>query len=782
MFDLRTTAAILATVALLHAQQPPPPLQQVPVPPGFGPRMYGPAMQTPAEPPPAAPKPAAPGQPAPAGAAASGKATTQAPVRTASFGGFNLQNASLVEVVDQLARVLKINYVLDPQVKGGVILNTYGEVKDINPRALLDMILRINGAAMVQVGDLHRIVLLPSAVRLPIKPQVDAKSIPEDDRVLLNLIFLKYAAADELSKLLSPFMGEGAQTYVYAPANLMMILDSGRNMRRTLELISMFDSDTLASQRVRLFEASHSRPSDLAKEMEGVLKAVSLGGKSSNVQFIPVDRINTLIAIAPNPGVFEEVEKWLKKLDVKVKVTAGSTDNFVYRVKYGRAEMLAGAIMQLYGGYGYGMGMGMGMYGGYGMGGYGMGGYGMGGYGTGGYGTSGYGAGGYGMGGYGMGGYGMGGYGMGGYGMGGYGMGGYGMGGFGGAGYSPMYTGSAQTAGGAQGTAGTTQTGTSGDQTGSYLGAGGVGSMGRIPRVVPNPMDNTLLIQATQQEYEQILKLLTLLDVAPRQVLIEAKIYEVNLTGAFASGVAAYLQRQGTTSTSGASLTTRQILGSASSGGLTLSAGTLVGQSRELLAFLTAQETTERTRVISAPSVIATDSIAASINVGTEVPTLTAQAVTGVQSSGSSLFANTISNRQTGVTLSITARVNPSGIVTLVINQEVSAPIAASSSSAIQSPSFSKRSVQTQVTVQDGDTIAIGGIINETNTASTTGVPVLHRIPGVGSLFGSRSTSKERSELIIFMTPRVIYDTTEIIEASDELKGRLKRLQKYVKE
>jgi general secretion pathway protein D len=319
------------------------------------------------------------------------------------------------------------------------------------------------------------------------------------------------------------------------------------------------------------------------------------------------------------------------------------------------------------------------------------------------------------------------------------------------------------------------------DQTGTYLGYSGYGMMGRIPRVVPNPMDNTLLIQGTPQEYEQILKLLTMLDVPPRQVLIEAKIYEVTLTGAFASGVAAYLQKRGATSTTGQSLGTRQLLGTATVSGINLTAGALVGQSRELLAFLSAQETTARTKVISAPSIIATDSISASINVGTEVPTLTAQAVTGVQSGGSSLFANTVSSRTSGVTLSILARVNPSGIVTLVINQEVSAPIAPAAG-AIQSPSFSKRTVQTQVTVQDGDTIAIAGIINESNTASSAGIPILHRIPVIGAAFGSRSTTRERTELIIFMTPKVIYDTAEIVEASDELRSRLKRLNKIVKE
>jgi general secretion pathway protein D len=772
----RTSVAILALTALLTAQEPAPPLRPVPVPPGFGVRYETPAGQPPEQTAPPKPEPVRPAQPAKPAAPGQPPAP---PSPRSPFGGFSLQNASLVEVIDQLARVLKLNYVLDPRVKGGVILNTYGEIKNLDPRALLDMILRINGAAMIQVGELYRIVPLNEVSRLPIKPQVDATNIPDDDRVLLNLIFLKYATVEELSKLLTPFMGEGAQTFAYAPANLLLLLDSGRNMRRTMELIGMFDSDVLASQRVRLFDTEHGRPSDLAKELDSVMKAVSLGGKSSTIQFLPVDRINTLVAIAPNPGVFDEVGKWLKKLDVKAKVTAGTVDNYVYRVKYGRAEMMAGAIMQLYGGYG--MGMGMGGYGGMGMGGYG--GMGMGGYGGmgGGYGGMGGGYGGMGGGYGGMGG----GYG----GMGG-GYGGMGMGGYGGGPYMTTampipYTGpggAPSAAGAVPGAAGVAGAGMPADQTGSYLGGyAGFAPMGRIPRVVPNPMDNTLLIQGTPQEYEQIQKLLVMLDVAPRQVLIEAKIYEVALTGAFASGVASFLQNRGSAAAGGARLDSRQLLASAPGTGINLTAAALVGQSRELLAFLSAQETTQRSKVISAPSIIATDSIAASINVGTEVPTLTAQAVTGVQQGGNSLFANSISNRNSGVTLSITARVNPSGIVTLVINQEVSSPIAPAAGS-IQSPSFSKRSVNTQVTVQDGDTIAIGGIISESNTASSAGIPYLNRIPGLGAVFGNKSTTRERTELIIFMTPRVIFDTADIGEASDELKSRLKRLRKIVQE
>ncbi len=761
---VQAIATWLALVAFLGAQQVPPPAGALPG-----------ASSQPAQPAATAPQPAQP--PAMVTPTPSGRAFLQ------------VENASLKDVIDALARQLKINYILDPRVNGAVTVKTYGELRELDPRALLDTILRVNGAAMVQVGNLYRIVPLADATRLPMPPQVNPQQAPDDEQVSLNLIFLKYAMVADLSKLLERLVGEGATMITYPPANLLLILDSNRSMRRTMELIALFDSDALASQRVRLFEVKNGSPVDIAKELDTVFGAMSMAEKGSAVRFMPIERINSIMAVAPNPGVFEEVDKWVKKLDVPVRATAGSVDNYVYRVKYGYAEVIGGAIMQLYlgvytsgyGGYG-GYGGMQGGYGGYGgmQGGYG--GYGgmQGGYG--GYGGMQGGYGGYG----GM----QGGYG--GYGgmQGGFGglsqrMGGYGTG-------STMMiprqaTGSAGQSIGAAGTA-TAQQGAAlaggTDLSGSYLAAGAPYFLPEnMPRVVPNPMDNTLLIQASPQEYEKILKLLKQLDVPPRQVLIEAKIYEVTLTGAFAMGVTSALERRTSGDVGGPSLASRVAQAAASaSGGLVLTAGTLVGRSRQLLAILTATEDNRNTKVISAPVVIATDSIPASINVGQDVPTLTSQAVTGVQQSGSSLFANTVSTRNSGVTLSIVARINPSGVVTMMISQEVSSPQAPAASAAIQSPSFSTRNVQTQVTVEDGDTIAIGGIIQESDTSSTSGVPYLSRIPFLGAAFGAKSTTKERTELVVFLTPRVIYDTNSIAEATEEVKSKLKRLSHIIQE
>ncbi len=389
-----------------------------------------------------------------------------------------------------------------------------------------------------------------------------------------------------------------------------------------------------------------------------------------------------------------------------------------------------------------------------------------------------YGGGGYGGGAYGGGAYGGGAYGGGAYGGGAYGGGAYG--GAGGLGYGSPYNGGYPGAGGAAGGAvNPAAAAAGGDLTGQYLGNAAQAAL-RGPRVIANPMNNTLLIQATAQEYESIQELIRELDIPPRQVLIEAKIYSIDLTYSFSSDITAALQSLNATG-SVASTAGSLMSGLSASGGVSLSAAMLVGKSRQLLGTVTLMESESRAKVLSAPAVIATDSIPASISVGTTVPTLsssTASGITGATTQG-------ISNTSTGIGLNIVARVTPSGIVTMIINQNISDPEAttnSSSGSSIGSPSFATKSISTQVTVQDGDTIAIGGQIQESTTTTLAGIPLLDRIPFLGALFGARSYGKERTELIMFLTPHVIFDSNQMIDATDELRDKIKLLRKDVKE
>jgi general secretion pathway protein D len=749
--------SVLAALAVWQApaQQPPAPPQQAPVP----------LQQAPV------PPQQAPAQPATA---------QQAPAQAAAPPGpvMNLQDASLTEVVDRLARQLKINIEIDPRVKGTITLNTYGETKNLDPRNLLDMILRVNGFGMVQEGDIYRVIPLADAVRQPIPFEVNGRNIPADEQLILNLVFLKYVSVEELSKVLQEFTDVNAVMKVYPPANLLFILDSRRNMRRLMELVALFDSDTFAGERVRLYELHNARPSDLVKELDSVFKSISLDNKTATVRFLAVDRIGTLIAVAPSPGVFDTVETWIKKLDVAVSSTSGVIDTYVYHVRYGSADCLAMSLNQLYmpagagGGYGYGGGAspyggGVSPYGGGYGGAYGAGGMG-GSYGAGGMGGS-YGAGG--MGGTG-GGYGSqnsfsSGFG----GTGGpcgtsAGMGG--MGGMGGGYGYPSFGGySAQTVAAPVAGPGGALAGTATAAGASAPAA--AGTTEKPPRIVSNPLDNSLLIQADAQQYQGILKLLKELDVMPRQILLEAKIYSVVMSGSFAMGVNYYFQQ--------VSGMQRKPLASLVNNATQLSAGMLVGQAKELLAFLSLSDNASNARVISEPSLIATDSIPASINVGSQVPVLTGTIIT--PGGGTNTQTQAISSHDTGVTLQVNARVNPSGVVTLIIDQEVSNPTATTTSS-IPTPSFDQQVVQTQITMQDGDTIAIGGLISENTSSGSSGIPGLNRLPFVGGFFGSKTYSHDRSELIIFMTPHVIYGIDDLLEASEELKTSVRKLRKYI--
>ena len=684
-----------------------------------------------------------------------------------SVGNLNLTNASLREVIDQLARQLRLNVIIDDKVTGSVTLNTYGAATGIDARNLLELLLRINGAGIVQEGDITHIVPINQLVRQPISQVADAANIPEDDRTMLNLVFLKFVTVEEVTKILSEFSDERTVIRSYAPANLLFIMDSRRNMRHLMDLIAMFDSDTFNGERIRLFDVQNTLPSSLLKDLDRVLKSISLDNNTSTVRFLPVDRIGKLIAVAPNPGVFDRVETWIRKLDVPITVTSTVIDTYIYRVNYGRADCLSQALNQLYnpglqqyGGFGgnnqYGGGQAYNPVGGqFNQAGGGGGGGGFGGN------NSNYGnqnAFNNGFGGAGA--------------CGPYGQMGGGMNGYANTQYAnPAFGGfAAQTPiqpGGLIGAAAAPQPAAPSATAPIVSTTDGSGP----PRIVAMPLDNSLMIQANPQQYQSILKLLRELDKPPRQILLEAKTYQVIMSGSFSAGVTASFEQR--------SNANRRLLGSLQGAATSLQAGILVGQARQLLAFLQLQENASNARVISEPSLIATDSIPASINVGAQVPVLTGTIAN--LSGANTVTQQGISARNTGVTLQVNARVNPSGVVTLIINHEVSKQ-SGNGSAAIPTPSFDQQTVQTQVTVQDGDTIAFAGIISEDNTNTSQGIPGLNKIPKVGFLFGQQSRSNSRTELVLFITPHVIYDTNDLLEASDQVKSQMKKLRKYIVE
>ena len=628
----------------------------------------------------------------------------------------HLENADLLQVIGIIAGELQMNYVVDPRVQGTVIINTLGQLQRSDLFPLLQMILRINGATAVQTGNFYRIVPLQEVQRLPIEPELNpqAASLSDDDRMVMNIIPLKYVSAPDMTRILTPFVSEGGHLVSHDAGNVLMITDTSRSMKRLLEIVAMFDTEVFTNQRARLYPIKNSQAGRIALELQEVFSAYALSAESSAIRFVPMDRINSVLVVTGNPGVYPEVERWLERLDQAVPEAGVRT--FIYRVENGKAENLASVLTQLL------------------------------------------------------------------------------------FGAPPPLTQSPGAAGQPAGAISGAQVG------GAMISGAPAGAPAAVPaaaslvpgamtrqgqtaqadplahlRIVPDIINNLLVIRATAQEYERIRQMLQELDIVPRQVMIEAKVYEVDLTGDLSAGVTAFLQRR---TTNGLNSRGTGGFGAVSGGApaLTASMGTLVGRMRELLIFLNAAESRSDARVISAPSILATDNLPASISVGAEIPILSSQVFgLGAQTAGNPVFTNSIQNRETGVLLTIVPRVNSSGLVTLQISQEVSAPLAPAAG-AIQSPSISKRSISTQAVVQDGETIALGGIIQENRTYSRNRIPLLGDIPYVGALFGNTSLSTQRTELILLLTPTVIQDTSEARIATAEFRGKLRELSKILAE
>jgi len=174
--------------------------------------------------------------------------------------------------------------------------------------------------------------------------------------------------------------------------------------------------------------------------------------------------------------------------------------------------------------------------------------------------------------------------------------------------------------------------------------------------------------------------------------------------------------------------------------------------------------------VISAPTIMALDNQKAILQVGDQVPILTQQSQdTG---NGSAPIINSVQMKDTGVILTVTPRINNAGRVMLDIQQEVS-NVTKTESSDIDSPTIQQRKIQTRVLVNDGESLALGGLIQQNNNVDRSQVPILGDIPILGNAFKQKDDSIRRTELIIFIRPHVVRDINEAREVTDEFRGKI---------
>jgi general secretion pathway protein D len=283
--------------------------------------------------------------------------------------------------------------------------------------------------------------------------------------------------------------------------------------------------------------------------------------------------------------------------------------------------------------------------------------------------------------------------------------------------------------------------------------------------IVAEPVNNALLVSASPRYFEQVEEMIMELDQPQKQVLIQVLLAEITLDGTTDWGMQwqTDLDLQG----KGIPVDSADInsLGGTSSavgaiGGLT---ATLTGDNWGFI--LKAMQSDGRLEILSRPQILAADNQPATIDVGQRVPVVTGSRVT---ERGDSI--NTFEYEQVGIQLEVTPRINPDGIVKMDVSPTISAM--ASSSVEIAAgftvPIINSRSASTAVSVQDGQTIVIGGLISTEDNQRVTKIPLLGDIPYIGAAFKRTKKTRVRSELLIILTPHVINEPTDVERFSRE--------------
>jgi general secretion pathway protein D len=285
-------------------------------------------------------------------------------------------------------------------------------------------------------------------------------------------------------------------------------------------------------------------------------------------------------------------------------------------------------------------------------------------------------------------------------------------------------------------------------------------------RIVANNATNSLIIRAPARIYRQILDVVRQIDRPPVQVYISVMIAEVTLNDTLRYGVQAYLQRASFSIADATKLPLAPTLPGFSF---------LLNDRNSPSLMLDALSAVTNVRVVSSPSIVTLDNQPAIIKVGNQIP-IVVQQTQGTQSAGAPLI-NTVEYRDAGVSLRVTPRVSETDLVSMDITQELSAVVTPiDNTSATLTPTFSQRAINSTIAVYNRQTVILGGLIASQQNLDRNSIPLINRIPILGDLLGTTSNIGTRTELVVFITPRVIHDAVDASRVSEDVRNALQLL------
>ena len=629
----------------------------------------------------------------------------------------NFEGADLREVVRNiLGDILNENYTIDPAVGGTVTIRTSSGIPREALPATLETLLRANGATMVKSGGLYMVVPQAAAVRGNVTPQLgnSTRALPAGFSV--QIVPLRYVGVREMLRILEPFAKDAQAVRPDELRNMLILAGTERELRHLMDTIDMFDIDWMTGMSAGVFTLQNSDVKSVMTELEKLVGDRNTSPITGILKIVPIERMNALLVVTPQPAYLDEVKKWIERLDKGGE--GGGPQLYVYSLQNTRAERLAPLLQQA----------------------------------------------------------------------------------FTGRAAQPLPAAAPTVAPGTPaGTivnppafaaqpsppvAGPSTIVVNQPPAAAPPGAAqGIGIVRNL-QVVADKDNNTLLVIATAAEYSVIETALKKLDIPQRQVLIDVTIAEVTLTDDLKFGVE-WLFKGGAPSGRGAG---GLFLGNpgfnpAQPNPASTGLGTNIAQGfvyfinnanfpGGIQAALHLLDSYGSTKVVANPHVAAADNQKATIKSGTRIP-INQQTLVGGTTNAVTTTSQYI---DTGVLLQVTPHINAGGLVSLDVQAEVSNP--GTPAVVGDAPPINTRSVQTYVTVQSGQTMVMGGLISDSRGNTSAGLPLLSRIPILGGLFGNQELKNDRTELVLFITPRVVESEVDVTRAIDELRRRMENMDR----
>nr|MBA3505256.1 hypothetical protein [Betaproteobacteria bacterium] len=261
----------------------------------------------------------------------------------------NFEGADLREVIRNiLGDILNENYSIDPAVGGTVTIRTSSGIPRDALAATLETLLRANGATMVKNGNLYQVVPAANAVRGNTVPQLGTARRALPSGYSVQIVPLRYIGVREMMRLLEPFVKDAQAVRPDELRNLLILAGTERELRNLMDTIDMFDIDWMAGMSVGVFTLQTADVKTVMQELDKVIGTPQTSPLTGILRIIPIERMNALLVITPQPAYLDEAKKWIERLD-KGGDGAGP-QFFVYSLQNQRAEKLAPLLQQAFSG------------------------------------------------------------------------------------------------------------------------------------------------------------------------------------------------------------------------------------------------------------------------------------------------------------------------------------------------------------------------------------------------------------------------------------------------